>query len=55
MYCGEETFTNYRKRMAKTARELGYSKTCIAKIKGATTEREIERIMTNERLRLAAM
>lgn len=51
-YCGGETFSNYKQRMTKTARELGYSATCIAKIKRATTETEIEHIMVTERQRL---
>jgi len=48
-----ETFANYKKRMKQTARELGYSNLCLAKIKAAKSESEIERIMVTERQRLA--
>ena len=48
-YNSEDNFQSYKKYALKAAKELGYSKSTIKKIKAAKYETEIQRIMVTER------
>ncbi len=48
-YNCEDNFQSYKKYALKAAKELGYSKSTIKKIKAAKYENEIQRIMITER------